>query len=107
MAPLTFEGSCNKDLFEAWLKDCLLPVLDPGDIIIIDNASFHKGESIKELVEKAGCEIWYLPPYSPDMNKIENWWAVLKTWMKQRLNEFQTVRECVDAAFIKCPNVCA
>lgn len=107
LAPLTFEGSCNKDLFEAWLKNFLLPVLEPGDIIIIDNASFHKGESIKELVEGAGCEIWYLPPYSPDLNKIENWWAVLKTWMKQRLNEFPTVRECVDAAFRNSPNVCA
>lgn len=55
LAPLTFEGSCNKDLFEAWLKNCLLPVLEPGDIIIIDNASFHQGESIKEIVEEAGC----------------------------------------------------
>ncbi len=45
LAPLTFEGSCNKDLFEFWLKYCLLPVLEPRDIII-DNASFHKGESI-------------------------------------------------------------
>lgn len=107
LAPLTFEGSCNRDLFETWLKNCLLPQLEPGDIIIIDNASFHQGESIKEIVEGAGCEIWYLPPYSPDLNKIENWWAVLKTWMKQRLKEFQTVRECVDAAFINCPNVCA
>ena len=107
LAPLTFEGSCNKDLFETWLKNCLLPQLEPGDIIIIDNASFHQGESIKEIVEGAGCKILYLPPYSPDLNKIENWWAVLKTWMKQRLKEFQTVRECVDAAFINCPNVCA
>ena len=41
------------------------------------------------------------------LNKIENWWAVLKTWMKQRLFEFGTVRECVDAAFKHCPNVCA
>jgi len=85
----------------------LLPQLEPEDIIIIDNASFHQGESIKEIIEAAGCEIWYLPPYSPDLNKIENWWAVLKTWMKQRLKEFQTVRECVDAAFRNCPNVCA
>lgn len=107
LAPLTFEGSCNRDLFETWLKNCLLPQLEPGDIIIIDNASFHQGESIKEIVEATGCEIWYLPPYSPDLNKIENWWAVLKTWMKQRLKEFQTVRECVDAAFRHCPNVCA
>ena len=106
-APLTFEGSCNRDLFENWLKNCLLPQLNPGDLIIIDNASFHKGEYIKEIVEEAKCEIWYLPSYSPDLNKIENWWAVLKTWMKQRLKEFDPVRECVDAAFKNCPNVCA
>lgn len=107
LAPLTFEGCCNKSLFEAWLKDCLIPKLEPGNIIIIDNASFHKGEEIRKIIEEAGCEIWYLPPYSPDLNKIENWWAVLKTWMKQRLKEFDNVRECVDAAFKNCPNVCA
>jgi transposase len=104
-APLIFEGSCNRNLFEAWLDQCLLPQLEKGDVIIIDNASFHHGESIKERVEEAGCEIWYLPAYSPDLNKIENWWSRLKTWMKQRLKDFKTVRECVDAAFQNCPNV--
>jgi transposase len=85
----------------------LLPKLERGDIIIIDNASFHKGEYIREIIASAGCEIWYLPPYSPEENKIENGWAVLKAWMKQRLKEFETVRECVDAAFKNCPNVSA
>lgn len=83
----------------------MIPQLSPGDIIVIDNATFHKGENIRKLVKEAGCEIWYLPAYSPDLNKIENWWAVLKNWMKQRLKEFDTVRECVDAAFKYCPNV--
>ena len=106
-APLAFEGSCNRDLFEFWLKDCLIPQLNPGDIIIIDNATFHKGENIRKIVEEAGCEILYLPAYSPDLNKIENWWAVLKKQMKQRLKEFDTVRECVDAVFKNCPNVFA
>lgn len=100
-------GCCNRDLFEAWLSQSLIPQLEPGDIIIVDNATFHKGENIKEMVESAGCEIWYLPAYSPDLNKIENWWPVLKTWMKQMLPEFETVRECVDAAFKNCPNVFA
>jgi transposase len=105
-APLTIEGSCNRDLFEAWLAKSLIPKLNPGDIIILDNASFHR-ETIREIVEEAGCELWYLPAYSPDLNKIENWWAVLKTWMKQRLNEFESVQDCVDAAFKNCPNVFA
>ena len=106
-APLTFEGSCNRDLFEAWLSQSLIPKLNSGDIIILDNATFHKGETIRKIVEEAGCELWYLPAYSPDLNKIENWWSVLKTWMKQMLPEFETVRECVDAAFKNCPNVFA
>ena len=106
-APLTFEGSCNRDLFETWRAFCLIPQLNPGDIIIIDNATFHQGAIIKELVEAAGCEIWYLPPYSPDLNKIENWWGVLKKLMRQKLKEYERVRDCVDAAFRECPNVCA
>jgi len=58
------------------LKNCLIPQLEPGDIIIVDRASFHQGEYIKEIIEDAGCEIWYLLSYSPDLNKIEKWWAV-------------------------------
>ena len=63
--------------------------------------------SINEIVAESGCEIWYFPTYSPDFNKIERWWFVLKNWMKQRWDEFGEFRDCVDAAFQKCPNVCA
>lgn len=106
-APLTFEGGCNRDLFEVWLEQCLLPKLNQGEVIVIDNASFHKSAHIEELVAEAGCELWYLPPYSPDLNKIEHWWFVLKNWMWQRWDEFETFRECVDAAFKESPNVYA
>jgi transposase InsO family protein len=86
---MTFAGSCNRDLFEMWLEDCLLPKLQPGDVIVIDNASFHRSQAIEEIVAQAGCELWYLPPYSPDLNQIEHWWFVLKNWMRQRWDEFR------------------
>lgn len=112
---MTFAGSCIelrsakgvRDLFELWLEQCLLPQLQPGMVIIIDNASFHRSQTIDEIVAEAGCEIWYLPPYSPDSNKIEHWWFVLKNWMGQRWDEFDNFRDCVDAAFKHCPNVFA
>lgn len=70
---MTFVGSCNRNLFEMWLEQCLLPQLQRGNVIVIDNASFHHSQAIDEIVAEAGCELWYLPPYSPDLNKIEHW----------------------------------
>ena len=87
-APMTYAGSCNRDLFELWLEQCLVPQLQPGDVIVIDNASFHHSQTIEEIVAEAGCELWYLPPYSPDLNKIERWWFVLKNWMRQHWDDF-------------------
>ena len=104
-APMTFVGACNRNLFEMWLEQCLLPQLQRGDILVLDNASFHHSQTIDEIVAEAGCELWYLPPYSPDLNKIEHWWFVLKNWMRQRWNEFDSFHDCVDAAFKHCPNV--
>ncbi len=74
IAPLTFEGSCNRAVFEKWLEEKLLTQLEPGKVLILDNATFHKSERIRELVELAGCKLHYLPPYSPDLNKIEHCW---------------------------------
>ena len=105
LAPMTFTGTCDRELFELWLEQCLVPQLQVGDVIVIDNASIHHSQAIEEIVVQAGCEIWYLPAYSPDLNKIERWWFVLKNWMRQRWDEFESVRDCVDAAFKHCPNL--
>ena len=75
VAPLTFLGSCNRGVVERWLEEVLLPHLKPGMVLVMDNASFHKGGRIRELVEAAGCQLLYLPPYSPDLNPIEQCWS--------------------------------
>jgi len=106
-APMTFTGTCNRALFETWLTQCLVPQLQPGDVIIIDNASVHHSQTIEDIVVEAGCEIWYLPPYSPDLNEIEHQWFGLKNWMRQSWDKFESFRECVDAAFKKRLNAIA
>ena len=60
-----FDCSINTDVFEAWIRQDILPVLPNGHVVVIDNASFHKSEKIKELIESAGCLLDYLPPCFP------------------------------------------
>ena len=96
LAPFTVEGACNRQVFEMWLETCLIPVLNPGQILILDNATFHKGGHIDALVTAAGCEIWYLPPYSPDFNKIEHCWSWLKSRIRQCLHQFPSLREAIE-----------
>ena len=81
-APFVFEGSCTKKLFEMYVEQILLPTLRPGQTVIMDNASFHKGNKITKLIEDAGCDLLYLPPYSPDFNPIEHYWTTVKYHIK-------------------------
>ncbi len=97
---MTFEGHCNRDVFETWLEQMLLPSLKLGSVIICDNASFHKGGRIRELIEQAGCHLLYLPPYSPDLNPIEHQWFRLKNRMRKQIQSGRPFREVVDEAFL-------
>ena len=83
LAPFMFEGYTNKGIFIGYLKQVLLPSLKKGQVLIIDNASFHKGDEIRELVESKGCSLKYLPTYSPDLNPIEKKWAQIKAWFRK------------------------
>jgi transposase len=65
-------------VFETWLETCLLPTLVPGQVVILDNATLHHGGRVAQLVEAVGGRLLYLPPYSPDFNRIEQCWAWLK-----------------------------
>lgn len=68
MAPMVYKGYCTAQLIETWLDNCLLPQVQPGQVIVMDNAPFHNSRKIRELIEKAGCELLFLPTYSPDLN---------------------------------------
>ena len=83
-------------LNHAWLETCLIPELKPGQKLVIDNATFHKGGRIQALVEAVGCEIWYLPAYSPDFNKIEQQWATLKSQIRKQLDQWPTLRDAIE-----------
>ena len=87
-APFFFDGYCNRPVFEIYIERVLLPTLKPGQTIILDNASFHKGGKIEKLIRSAGCEIEYLPPYSPDFNPIEHHWFSIKNRIKKYLPLF-------------------
>lgn len=87
------EGSCNRVVFEVWLETCLIPVLRPGQVVILDNATFPQGGQIAELIETAGCQLLYLPPSSPDLNRIEKGWAWLKSRIRKPLSHFPSLRQ--------------
>ena len=70
-ATKVFDRPINAALFEDWVEKCLVPTLSPGDIVVMDNLSSHKGPRVEQLIKAVGAELRYLPPYSPDMNPIE------------------------------------
>ncbi len=68
VAPCVFDGPINGQCFRAYVEQQLLAVLEPGDIVVMDNLGSHKSAAIKQMIRAAGARLWYLPPYSPDLN---------------------------------------
>ena len=83
IAPFVLDGPINREAFEAYVEQVLAQELRPGDIVIMDNLSSHKGPRVRALIEEAGAELRYLPPYSPDFNPIENAFAKLKALLRK------------------------
>ena len=75
---LAVEGATTAAVFEAYVEKVLVPTLRPGRIVVMDNLSAHKGDRVRKLIEERGCELLYLPPYSPDLNPIEEAFSKIK-----------------------------
>src|SRR5258708_7937005 len=81
-APCVFDGPINGECFRVYVEQQLVPVLKPGDIVIMDNLGSHKSAALRRILRAAGAMLWYLPPYSPDLNPIEQAFAKIKHWMR-------------------------
>jgi transposase len=82
-APCVIDGPINGESFRAYVEQVLVPTLKPGDIVIIDNLGSHKGKAVRRLIRATGAKLFFLPPYSPDLNPIEQVFAKLKTLLRK------------------------
>ena len=98
IAPLQYSGTMDSELFGLWFRTMLLPSVKDGSVIIMDNARFHKKTVLHEMAGQSGCRILFLPPYSPDLNHIENFWA----WLKSRLRNVLPRFHSLDDAIMDC-----
>ena len=81
-APWLFEGAMDGEMFLAWVREGLVPTLQKGDLVILDNLATHKVQGVLAAIEAAGARLRYLPPYSPDFNPIENMWSKIKQLLR-------------------------
>lgn len=82
-APLILEGAVDTLAFEVYVEQVLAPSLKPGQIVVLDNLSVHKGEHVRQSIEAKGCQVLFLPAYSPDLTPIEEAFSKLKTWLRR------------------------
>ena len=82
-ASIVFDGPTDAIVFRSYVEQCLAPSLRAGDIVVMDNLASHKVEGVREAIDHVGASVWYLPPYSPDLNPIEKMWSKVKTWLRR------------------------
>ena len=83
VAPMVVEGAMNTEMFLAYVEQCLVPTLKPGDTVIMDKLSIHKSPGVREAIEKAQARLFYLPQYSPDLNPIEMPFSQFKAFLRK------------------------
>jgi transposase len=100
--PFVIDGPVNREVFELYVEKVLVPELEPGDIVVMDNLSSHKGPAVRAMIRAAGARLLYLPPYSPDFNPIEKAFAKLKAALRKAAQRtvdelWDTIGRLVDA----------
>lgn len=100
LAPLTFQGTCYATLVEWWFENQLLPEIREGQVVILDNAAFHRHHRLRAILAQKNCTLLPLPPYSPDLNPIEHQWNALKIRIALDPNTYPSFQHKVDAAFL-------
>ena len=81
-APMVIEGPVDTEVFGAYVAHILVPTLHPGDVVVLDNLPAHKAKIIRARIEAVGASLWPLPPYSPDLNPIEQMWSKVKNALR-------------------------
>jgi len=112
-APWVIDGPINGDAFRAYVEKELLPTLQPGDVVVLDNLGSHKGKAVRNMVRAAGARLFFLPPYSPDLNPIEQLFSKIKHAMRKTMG--RTIKAVHDALKLileaipkhECANYCA
>ena len=99
IAPIVYNGTMDYIFFEQWVEECLIPETKPDDVIILDNASFHRKKQLSDICKKYGRNIIFLPPYSPDLNPIEKTWARIKKILRGIANKFDTLEDAICYTF--------
>ena len=94
-AVMTVEGAADGEVFRAYIKHVLGPTLVPGDMVVLDNLSVHKGRGIQQMLARRRARLRYLPPYSPELAPIESCWSKLKTYLRKAQAR---TRDTLDAA---------
>ena len=101
VAPLYYDCPTNSAVFEFRFEDKLMPELSPGDIVIMDNAQFHRKGTLREIASHYHVLVLFLPPYSPDYNPIENLWANMKRWLRENMRCYDSFEDALEAAIDK------
>ena len=102
VSPLVYSGTMDSSLFVFWFEKQFLPALPPGAVIVMDNASFHRKAQLIPLAQKYGFCLIFLPPYSPELNPIENFWAWLKRYLRSALSSYPSFDLALFDAFQVC-----